>query len=80
MASRKAQMAWRGRASSLEGISTFVPFKGKVKYVVDDLVNGVRSGLSYTGARSIEEFQSRVQFIEQTAAGQSESSTHILKR
>ena len=80
MASRAAQMAWRGRTSSLEGISTFVPFKGKVKYVVDDLVNGIRSGLSYTGSRSIEEFQARAVFIQQTQAGQSESSTHILKR
>ena len=80
MASREAQMAWRGRASSLEGISTFVPFKGKVKYVVDDLANGIRSGLSYTGARTIEEFQARVHFVQQTLAGQSESSTHILGR
>ena len=80
MASRAAQMAWRGRTSSLEGISTFVPFKGKVKYIVDDLVNGIRSGLSYSGSRSIEEFQARSHFIQQTQAGQSESSTHILKR
>jgi IMP dehydrogenase len=80
MASRAAQMAWRGRTSSLEGISTFVPFKGKVKYVVDDLVNGIRSGLSYTGSRNIEEFQARAHFVQQTQAGQSESSTHILKQ
>ena len=80
MASQAAQMAWRGRTSSLEGISTFVPFKGKVKYIVDDLVNGIRSGLSYTGSRNIEEFQARAYFIQQTQAGQSESSTHILKR
>ena len=80
MASREAQMAWRGRTSSLEGISTFVPFRGKVKYIVEDLSNGIRSGLSYTGARSIEEFQARVRFVQQTLAGQSESATHILNR
>jgi IMP dehydrogenase len=80
MASREAQLAWRGRASSLEGIATFVPFKGKVKYIVDDLVNGIRSGLSYTGSRSIPEFQLNAQFIHQTSAGQVESSTHILGR
>ena len=80
MASREAQLAWRGRASSLEGIATFVPLKGKVKYVIDDLVNGIRSGLSYTGCRSISEFQLNAQFIHQTNAGQVESSTHILGR
>jgi IMP dehydrogenase len=58
----------------------FVPFKGKVKYIVDDLVNGIRSGLSYTGSRSIPEFQLNAQFIHQTSAGQVESSTHILGR
>ena len=80
MASREAQLAWRGRASSLEGIATFVPLRGKVKYVIDDLVNGIRSGLSYTGCRSISEFQLQAQFIRQTNAGQIESSTHILGR
>ena len=80
MASREAQLAWRGRASSLEGIATFVPLKGKVKYVLDDLVNGIRSGLSYTGCRSIAEFQLNAKFIHQTSAGQVESSTHILGR
>jgi IMP dehydrogenase len=80
MASREAQLAWRGRASSLEGIATFVPLKGKVKYVIDDLVNGIRSGLSYTGCRSIPEFQLNAKFIHQTNAGQIESSTHILGR
>ncbi len=80
MASREAQLAWRGRASSLEGIATFVPLRGKVKYVIDDLVNGIRSGLSYTGCRSIPEFQLNAQFIHQTPAGQVESSTHILGR
>ena len=80
MASREAQLAWRGRASSLEGIATFVPLKGKVKYVIDDLVNGIRSGLSYTGSRSIPEFQLNAKFIHQTNAGQIESSTHILGR
>jgi len=80
MASREAQLAWRGRASSLEGIATFVPLRGKVKYVIDDLVNGIRSGLSYTGCRSIPEFQLNAKFIHQTNAGQIESSTHILGR
>ena len=80
MASREAQLAWRGRASSLEGIATFVPLKGKVKYVVDDLVSGIRSGLSYTGCRTIPEFQMQAKFLHQTNAGRLESSTHILGR
>ena len=80
MASREAQLAWRGRASSLEGIATFVPFRGKVKYIIDDLANGIRSGLSYSGARNLQELRKNARFIRQTASGLSESNTHIMWR
>ena len=80
MASRDAQIAWRGRTSSLEGIATTVPCKGPVGNVLEDLARGIRSGLSYSGARTIAELQDKARFIRQTAGGQTESSTHILRR
>lgn len=78
MASVEAQVDWRGQARSLEGISTTIPFKGSVKDVLATIVQNVRSGLSYSGCRSIKEFQARAEFIRQSPAGQTESSTHIL--
>lgn len=80
MASRDAQMDWRGRAASLEGIATTVPCKGPVTDVLADLERGIRSGLSYSGARTISELQKKAIFVRQTNAGQVESSTHILSK
>jgi len=80
MASRSAQMDWRGQSSSPEGISTTIPYKGPVADILRDIGGNVRSGFSYTGARTLEEFQSKATFLSQTAAGQYESSTHILRR
>ena len=80
MASVEAQMDWRGEAKSLEGISTTIPFKGSVKNILATIAQNLRSGLSYSGCRSIVELQARCEFIKQTPAGQSESSTHILSR
>ena len=80
MASKKAQIGWRGKYSSHEGISTTVPFRGPVSNVLDDIERGVRSGLSYSGARTIKELQSKAEFVVQTSSGLSESRTHITAR
>ena len=78
MASVEAQVDWRGRASSLEGVSTTIPYKGSVDQILSDLARNVRSGFSYTGARSVKEFRNKVKMIRQTQAGMRESFTHIL--
>ena len=80
MASKEAQVGWRGRYSSHEGISTTVPFRGSVLKILDDVQRGIRSGLSYSGARSIKELQSKAEFVVQTSSGLSESRTHITAR
>lgn len=77
MASVEAQTAWRGRSSSNEGVSRTVPLTGSAKDVLREIDRGIRSGLSYSGARNILELQSKAKFIIQTAAGMRESSTHI---
>ena len=80
MASKEAQKDWRGAYSSNEGISTTVSYKGTVVNILNDLENGIRSGLSYSGSRAIYGLQLKAQFMKQTIAGQVESSTHILRR
>jgi IMP dehydrogenase len=79
MASVEAQVDWRGHASSIEGVSTTVDCKGPVSTVLHTLEKGLRSGLSYSGAKNILEFRSRSTFIKQSSSGAVESSTHILK-
>ncbi len=78
MASREAQQSWRSRVSSIEGISTTVPAKGPVELVLKDLEWGIRSALSYSGAKTLSEFYHASEFIRQTPAGFKESSTHII--
>jgi IMP dehydrogenase len=80
MASSEAQVNWRGKTSTPEGISTTIPYKGDVNNILADLRGGIQSGMSYSGARTIVELQSKAQFIRQTPAGQAESYTHILSR
>ena len=78
MASKEAQFDWKGKFSSNEGISTTIPYKGDVQNVLEDMKNGIRSGLSYSGCKNIIEFQSNALFVRQTSAGLVESKTHIL--
>jgi len=80
MASKDAQMDWRGRTSSLEGVSAVVPYRGPVANVLQDLERGIRSGFSYSGASCLVELQAKSKFIRQTGAGQLESTTHISGR
>lgn len=77
MASAEAQKSWRGRVSSQEGVSTTIPYKGDTSTILKNIEVGVRSGLSYSGARNISELREKCEFIIQTPAGQGESSTHI---
>jgi len=77
MASKDAQMDWRGNISSLEGISTVIPYSGAVLDVLQGLENGIRSGLSYSGARNLNELRENAQFVRQTQSGLAESKTHI---
>lgn len=80
MASAAAQNAWRGSSSTPEGVSTTVPYRGSVKDLLENIVGGIRSGLSYSGARSLEELRGKASFVLQTSSGQTESNTHILWR
>ena len=77
MASVEAQIDWRGHTASVEGVTSTVPCKGPVRIIVESIMNGLKSGMSYSGATSITSFQSKSRFIEQTSSGKIESSTHI---
>ena len=80
MASAAAQRDWRGRVSSCEGVSSSVPYRGKLADVIKELERGIRSGLSYSGARSVRELRAKAQWMQQSNAGATESSAHIRLR
>ena len=80
MASRNAQMDWRGRSSSPEGVASYIPYKGAVEHVLKDIIGGIRSGFSYSGARTLADLQHKVEWARQTSAGTKESGTHITER
>jgi IMP dehydrogenase len=59
-----------------EGVEAIVPYKGALVDVLFQLVGGLRSGLSYAGARSIEELWQVAEFIRITSSGMQESNPH----
>jgi IMP dehydrogenase len=78
MASKDAQMDWRNKSSTPEGVASYIPYKGSVTDILNDLRGGIKSGLSYTGARTIAQLQHKSEWARQTSAGTVESGTHIL--
>ncbi|EAJ0249194.1 IMP dehydrogenase, partial [Campylobacter coli] len=59
-----------------EGIEGRVPYVGSIKSVVHQLLGGLRSSMGYVGAKDIEDFQARAEFVEITSAGLKESHVH----
>ena len=58
-----------------EGIVGRVPFKGSLAETVYQLVGGIRAGMGYCGARSIEELQ-KARFVRITSAAVVENHPH----
>ncbi|MGH3434120.1 MAG: IMP dehydrogenase [Thermocrispum sp.] len=58
-----------------EGIEGRTPYRGPLATVVHQLVGGLRSGMGFTGARTIDELR-QAQLVRITAAGLKESHPH----
>jgi IMP dehydrogenase len=59
-----------------EGIEGIVPYKGRLSPFVHQLTGGVRAGMGYSGASTIQELWSKARFLRITAAGMKESHPH----
>lgn len=59
-----------------EGIEGQVPYKGPAGNVVHQLVGGLRAAMGYVGAKTIEEFHEKAEFVRITGAGLRESHVH----
>ena len=68
----------RGHNKNVEGNHKVIPYKGKVKRIINDIQDGIRSSFSYVGANTIDEFHSKVELMEVTMAGNLEGKPHLL--
>lgn len=59
-----------------EGIEGLVKYKGPVQHVIEQITGGLRSGMGYLGAKTIEDIAKRARFIRITNAGLKESHPH----
>lgn len=82
MASRAARNSVAQTDSSYtpEGEATYVKLKGPAHAVIQQLVGGIRSGMSYTGAHNLQELQQYAQYVTITGNGMAESKPHLITR
>ena len=59
-----------------EGIEGRVPYKGSLAMNVYQMLGGIRSGMGYTGCRTIEELRKNASFVRITPSGLRESHVH----
>ncbi|PKQ67263.1 IMP dehydrogenase [Raineya orbicola] len=59
-----------------EGIVGQVPYKGTVAEVLYQMAGGLRAGMGYCGAKTIQDLQEKAQFVKITTAGVKESHPH----
>ncbi|MDY6848906.1 MAG: IMP dehydrogenase [Geoalkalibacter sp.] len=59
-----------------EGIEGRVPYRGSLSANIHQLIGGLRSGMGYTGCRTLKEMHERTQFVRITNAGLRESHVH----
>jgi IMP dehydrogenase len=79
MASSEIQQEFHGGISewkTSEGVSIEVPYREDEDIVISDIIGGLRSGLTYGGAANIAELQRKLDYLEITPSGQTESLPH----
>ncbi|MBI0120528.1 IMP dehydrogenase [Lactobacillus kullabergensis] len=59
-----------------EGVEARVEFKGDVSDIIFQIIGGLRSGMGYVGAATIDELRENAQFVKITNAGLRESHPH----
>ncbi len=79
MASREAQDKFMGGMhewKTAEGVATHVPFRDDHQDVLNDIIGGLRSGLTYAGAETIKALQRKLDYTIVSQASRVESLPH----
>jgi IMP dehydrogenase len=59
-----------------EGIVGRIPYRGTIRENIIQMVGGVKAGMGYLGAVTIEDLHEKARFVKITAAGLKESHVH----
>jgi IMP dehydrogenase len=59
-----------------EGIVGRIPYRGTVRENIIQMVGGLKAGMGYLGASTIEDLHEKARFVKITAAGLKESHVH----
>ena len=59
-----------------EGVEARVPYRGRLADMIFQLVGGLRSGMGYVGASSLQELREKAEFTRITSGGLKESHPH----
>ncbi len=59
-----------------EGVEGRVPYKGTLADTIYQMVGGLRAGMGYCGAKTIDDLRENAEFIKITGAGLAESHPH----
>ncbi len=59
-----------------EGVEAAVPYRGSAREMLNQLVGGLQSGMSYTNAHSLDELHEKAVFTRMTQVGLAESRPH----
>ncbi len=73
---RYFQLKESGAAIVPEGVEGRVPYKGSLSDTIVQLLGGLRQGMGYCGASSLEELRTTAEFVKITNAGLRESHPH----
>jgi len=64
------------KEKNVEGSSAIVTYIGGIKRILNDISDGLRSSMSYTGSNNIKEFQLNCEFVQVTSNGTIEAHPH----
>ena len=59
-----------------EGVEGWVPYKGEVSILLDELVSGLKASMGYAGAKNIQELWSKAKLAALSPSGAEEARPH----
>jgi IMP dehydrogenase len=77
-ASAETKRAHGMEEKNVEGNSKLIPYKGKVKRIINDIEDGIRSSMSYVNALTLEQFRANSEHVIITQNGLIEAKPHLL--
>lgn len=76
MASEAAQKDFHGKVSVVEGVTSYVPYRGSLGSTLDTLRGGIASGCSYSGVHTLSDLELFSEYVRVTANSLGESQPH----